>query len=543
MRADETTADPDEGLARRLKALACTAPLHDLDARKAKLDWADATVYQMAEIGLHTIDQVTIAMDFDTGADHHQVTRRLLPFIAAQAPDRTADEHTRVARWVLDNLINVGTTDRGFRRVYGAVDADGTYRRRAFDFKLLVELAAPDGEVYLRATDEAINVLVGALDTDVESAHIAAEVKLENLITRGRLADAKLAAEQARYRTVQYGEILRARLDATRRDVRSVDWERELPELLDSALTHIESRFRAETAILKNITAARDEAEDPGHKRRAAELVEIVGDCIRRHTQLQNRLQAAGAVFRAEQDRQQFSGPPQRAAIDVFGQLLTPTLDLPLSDALAPVEAYFRAGTGTSVPSVPSLPSLVSLLLRPAPERDHVVGEVPEPELQPAEDTDAFTDEQWRQADALLDLPEVPRRLSGLLEEARATDPAVARLIALRAVHAYGPEVGGALRQAQQSVLLAVDDGTRLDDPEIGGADLLLMSALVDGVVDQGGEVDGDDGDDGNGGDDGADDDGAGDGAAGAAGAPDGTAAEREPGVFDDGEAIEEAAL
>jgi hypothetical protein len=52
----------DEGLARRLKALACTAPLHDLDARKAKLDWADATVYQMAEIALHTIDQVTIAM-------------------------------------------------------------------------------------------------------------------------------------------------------------------------------------------------------------------------------------------------------------------------------------------------------------------------------------------------------------------------------------------------------------------------------------------------------------------------------------------------
>src|SRR5690606_2413822 len=175
-----------------------------------------------------------------------------------QAPDRSSDEHLRVARWVLDNLINVGTTDRGFRRVYGAVDADGRYRRRAFDFKLLVELAAPDGEVYLRATDEAINVLVGALDTDVESAHIAAEVKLENLITRGRLADAKLAAEQARYRTVQYGEILRARLDATRRDVRSVDWERELPELLDSALTHIESRFRAETAILKNITAGRE---------------------------------------------------------------------------------------------------------------------------------------------------------------------------------------------------------------------------------------------------------------------------------------------
>ena len=77
----------DEGLARRLKALACTAPLHDLDARKARLDWVDAERYQMAEIALQAIDQVTLAMDFDHGAGHAEVVRRLLPFIAAQAPD------------------------------------------------------------------------------------------------------------------------------------------------------------------------------------------------------------------------------------------------------------------------------------------------------------------------------------------------------------------------------------------------------------------------------------------------------------------------
>src|SRR5438067_4077042 len=471
----------DEGLARRLKALACTAPLHDLDARKAKLDWADATVYQMAEIALHTIDQVTIAMDFDTGAGHDDVVRRLQPFIAAQAPGRGQAEHLRVARWVLDNLINVGTADRGFRRVYGSVDAHGDYRRRAFDFKLLVELAAPHGEVYLRASDEAINVLVGALDTDVESAQIAAEVKLENLINRGRLADAKLAAEQARYRTVQYGETLRAKLDATRRDVRSVDWEREVPELLDTALSHIESRFRAENAILRNITAARDETEDLDHKRRAAELVDIVGDCIRRHTRLQSRLADAGAVFRAEQDRQQFSGPPQRATFDVFGQLLVPTLGLPLADALAPAEHFFHAAAGISAPVVPSLSSLVSLLLRPAPERDQLVGEIPEPELMPAEVTDKFGDEVWRAADELLDLPEVPRRLSGLLDEARKAGlTGLPALVALRAVHAYSPGIGAARRQGDRQVLLAVDDGTLLDDPEFGGADLLLSTAAVE---------------------------------------------------------------
>ena len=121
----------DEGLARRLKALACTAPLHDLDARKTRLDWADAADYQMAEIALQAIDQVTIAMDFDRGANHDQVVARLRPFIHAQLPDRGADEHDQVARWVLDNLINVGSMDRGFHAVYGTFGDTGLAERTA----------------------------------------------------------------------------------------------------------------------------------------------------------------------------------------------------------------------------------------------------------------------------------------------------------------------------------------------------------------------------------------------------------------------------
>src|SRR3546814_4233026 len=56
---------------------------------------------------LSAIDLVTLNMDFDTGADHEQIVARLLPRIAAQAPHRPVAEHERVARWVLENLINV----------------------------------------------------------------------------------------------------------------------------------------------------------------------------------------------------------------------------------------------------------------------------------------------------------------------------------------------------------------------------------------------------------------------------------------------------
>ncbi len=472
----------DDGVARRLKALACTAPLHDLDARKTRLDWADAARYQMSEIGLQAIDQVTLAMDFDHGADQGQVVRRLLPFIGAQAPDAPRAEHERVGHWVIENLVNVGSLDRGFQVDYGSCDQDGRYVRRRFDFKLLVEVAAPDGEVYLRTSDEAINVLVGALDTDVESAQVAAEVKLENLISRGRLGDARLAAEQARYRTVQYAEVLRQKLDATRRDVRTVDWVDTVPALLDEALTHIESRYRAETAILANIADARDEATEPGRRRQAAELVDVVDDCIQRHTQLQARLQEAGATFRAEQDRQQFSSRPRRAAIDVFGQLLRPCLRLDIATAIGPGTAFFGAGAGLRVPSVPGLSHLVETLLTPSMEREQLGEPLPDPDVVTLS-TERFSDELWRRATDVLAVPAeaVPetRRLSALLATARGVDPELPTLVALRVVHAVGTAITSARGQGDASVLLAVDDGTPLRDAEFGGADLLVATAAL----------------------------------------------------------------
>ncbi|MFP5019615.1 hypothetical protein [Pseudonocardia phyllosphaerae] len=474
-----STTSPDEGVARRLKALACTAPLHDLDARKGRLEW-DATGYQMGEIGLQAIDQVTLAMDFDHGAGHAEVVRRLLPFVGAQVPHAPREEHERVARWVIDNLINVGSIDRGFAVEYGTTDEQGRYVRRRFDFKLLVEVAAADGSVYLRASDEAINVLVGALDTDVESAQEAAETKLETLIVRGRLGDARLAAEQARYRTVQYAELLRRKLEATRRDVRSVDWLDAVPELLNEALTHIEGRYRAETMIKANIADARDEATEPGRRRQAAELVAVVDDCIQRHTQLQTRLQEAGTAFRAEQDRQQFSGRPVRPSVDVFGQLLKPSLGLTVEAALDPVTAYFAAGTGLRHPSVASLGGLVETLLTPPTDRDPFGAEVPDPELAP-QPRERFGEDVWRLAGAVFPQDTAsPVRLSEALRRARESGTDVAQLVALRAVHAVGTGIGTARTQHDPSVLLAVDDGTVLDDPEFGGADLLLALADVE---------------------------------------------------------------
>ncbi|WP_254878395.1 hypothetical protein [Streptomyces sp. NA04227] len=470
----------DEGLARRLRALACTAPLHDLDVRKANLA-GEYSVYAMAEVALAAIDLVTLNMDFDTGADQDQIVARLLPRVAAQAPRRPAAEHQRVAQWVLENLINVGSVDRGFRAVYGTFAPDGSYVRRDYDFKLIEEVPGPGGSVYLRTTDEAVNVLVGALDTDVTSAQIAAEVKLEVLISRGRLADAQLAAEQARYRTVQFAETLRRALEATRRNVRAVDWLNSVPDMIAEALDHVADRYRHENAILTNIRKARDESEDPDHKRRAAELVDIVKDCIRRHTQLQSRLLEAGPLFRAEQDRQAFAPPAARAGLDLYGQLVAPLLPLPVEQATRVTDVFFARGTGPRNPLAVRLGDLVDTLLTPPQEREHLGAEMPEPDLVATPDDSRFTEEQHAEAAHLLDLPpDAPRRLSGLLAEARRRDPELPYLVALIAVHAASPAVGTAYRQGEPKLLFAVDDGTALEDPEFGGADLIVGTALLD---------------------------------------------------------------
>ncbi|RKT03544.1 hypothetical protein BX286_1474 [Streptomyces sp. 3211.6] len=470
----------DEGLARRLRALACTAPLHDLDVRKANLA-GEYGVYAMAEVALSAIDLVTLNMDFDTGADHEQIVARLLPRVAAQAPARPAAEHERVARWVLENLINVGSVDRGFRAIYGTFGPDGVYVRRDYDFKLIEEVPGHGGAVYLRTTDEAVNVLVGALDTDVTSAQIAAEVKLEVLISRGRLADAQLAAEQARYRTVQYAETLRRTLDATRRNVRAVDWLQAVPDMIAEALDHVADRYRHENAILTNIRKARDEAEDPENKRRAAELVDIVKDCIRRHTQLQSRLLDAGPLFRAEQDRQAFAAPAARSGIDLYGQLVAPLLPLPVAQATRVTDAFFAGGTGLRTPVSVRVADLVEILLTPPVEREHLGAEMPEPDLIATPDDSRFSEEQLAAATRLLDLPhDAPRRLSGLLAQARREDPDLPYLVALLAVHAASPAVGTAYRQGEERLLFAVDDGTPLEDPEFGGADLIVGTALLD---------------------------------------------------------------
>ena len=101
------------------------------------------------------------------------------------------------------------------------------------------------------------------------------------------------------------------------------------------------------------------------------------------------------------------------------------------------------------------------------------------PELAPAA-PDPFGADRWGRVDAALAARRArPRGCPALLAEARAADPDLPPLVALRVLHAVGSAVATARTQGDARLLLAVDDGTVLRDAEYGGADLLVGTAEV----------------------------------------------------------------
>jgi len=73
-----------------------------------------------------------------------------------------------------------------------------------------------------------------------------------------------------------------------------------------------------------------------------------------------------------------------------------------------------------------------------------------------------------------------------LLEQAHQLDPDLPRLVALRAVHAYSPEISAAVRQGRERVLVAVPTGESLEAKNrdegswsFFGDELLLTSAVI----------------------------------------------------------------
>jgi hypothetical protein len=463
-------ADPpwvDDSYVRRIRALLRTVPLHELEATKALRD-GDWSPYDLRGLALVAIDTVIDHMGLEFGATAAQVRQRLAGLARLSAPDRPADEADRVAEAVIVGLLNDRRRREAFVMRYS--DWSGRAHRRAeVAFKLLEEIEAPDGSIVLRATDEAVNLFVGALDRDIADAQAAAEAVLASQVRRGRLDQAVHTARAARLRSIQFATRVRRVFDTTRHDIRQVDWSHDVPDLLAQALAHLDERLEVErhlVATVRELVAGGD-AGPAGPT-----LLELIEDCQLRHLELHALLLNARTTFLEEQERQRFAVSIDSRALELGEQLLQPLLTQPRRVALPVAERFLRAVTGPVPPRPVRLSDLVEVLFQPrrGGEDEDIVDD--EPELIEGDDDRRYPAAAWQIADELFAMATAAggRRLSELLALARERDPLATELIALSALHAFAPE-------GTPPTLRAVDDGQVLDDPEFGGHDLLVGPA------------------------------------------------------------------
>jgi hypothetical protein len=496
-------------LGMRAKAVAYTRPLHDLEANKGRFGGEAWARLNLIELGFHAIDVVALRMDFDSGARHDDVIAALSTLARHQDPD--LDEPRRVGERVLEGLITGrgGSDADAHQATYGSWGPDG-YVAKRFDYALLTEHVDEDGEFYLRATDPAISVLMGALELDVESAQIASELRLNELVKRGLLTAAIGEAQRAKYRSIQYMNQLQRQISHAQMHTTEPGALGAVDRLVEGALQHVVDRYQAERAIVANVAAARDNADDAVARRRANQLIAELEQCGVRHQHLQKRLVRARSEFRAAHAEQLAAGPTPPSRVDLERQLLRPALRSPLVAADQLTSLLFRVTTGPQAPPLVDLDQIVGSLCALPSAGDDLGDRVGDDDLVDVDERRRFDDETWDAVDEVLAGIEAPASLSELVERVRKAaaeadvdlppDRVDARghLLALRALHEFDPALAEQLRSVETGgagVASAADPDVRLrwwrptgdqfDTGSLVGYDLAVFPAWLTADADE----------------------------------------------------------
>ncbi|MEO7555332.1 MAG: hypothetical protein ABIV94_01845 [Acidimicrobiales bacterium] len=471
----------DDAVVRRVKAVAATRPLHDLERNKSSWDGDFWDRYDLMSLAVAAIDQVALAMGVSAGMLYETALEYVASQAARQHPDDGDSIWVAVAGRVLDGLIS----DSPHEAVYAAHDGDIVHRR-VHPFRLLYEQWSADESVHLRASEQAINVLVDALDLDVTSAQIAAEVQMRVLIERNALAGAVSVARRARYQSIQYLERVRTVVRDTSIDPDAYDWEKEVPEFLTGALDHVLDRIRCEGELVQAVEERRDDTVAADYRQQANLLIAMLRECSSRHVDLQRHLMGARAHLRAAQDDRLSRPQGSLRRADLETDLLVPLLQSPTA-AAAPLGQYlFGAFAAPRQPLQPTLAVTVDELL--TPPSPHEVGE-DEPEPEFGDEPASWWEPYWAAAEDILDGVTDAASLSALVAQARAVADATSEndedgllepdvLVAALCHLAHGL-LAAPIADGGPVVLLAVPTGTRLCDPAVNAEELLVVRADV----------------------------------------------------------------
>lgn len=276
----------------RVAAFLRYSPVIEAAQAARRRGWADGA-YDIVTLALTAIDLVVSRQGFEEEATRADVVSALSGLAALAAPDRTAEEHADVARFVIDFLLNRQAHHAKFQYLTSDYSsAERQHQRREVPFSLLEERddAARDENV-LRATADAINALIGGLNFDVEDEQVATELVLERQLQRNAFDAAVASAERARLLSLSLSDELDRLIKQTRRDLRMVEgeWDSEVPGRLDGARDHIRERLRAERALLGKVQDA-IASGDPRLLAAARRIADLLTECQRRHEDLHRRV-------------------------------------------------------------------------------------------------------------------------------------------------------------------------------------------------------------------------------------------------------------
>ncbi|MGY0500676.1 hypothetical protein ACWZHB_19495 [Nocardia sp. FBN12] len=477
----------DDSITRRRRALAPIQILTDLERTKSSLDgdfWAD---YDLFRIALAVIDQVALAMGLSSGRTWDETVAYAAEQAARQSPDADPAQWAKVAERVVVSLVTVDV--EVVQHLVHTAEGPAWRQQR---FRLLyLHPDSTDGLEHLRASEQAINIFVEALDLDIEAAQIANEAQMAALIARGAVASAVQIARVARYRSIEYQERIRRVVADTLIDPDTHDWLGDVPAYLDAALDHVRGRLDAETALLETVADRRTDISDRARLEALNRLLEILRECRFRHSELHRHLIGARAALRQALD-DRFARPPRRThRIDLGADLLVPLLAGPTAGGAQAADRLLAVAGGLPIRWWPSLTTMTDELC--TPPRIPELGVEYEPPEVDSDEAPEWWDAYEAVAESLLDGLTEPTRLSQLLARVDdavrtvAAEPGgdshfldagvLAATVVHAAHHAWAPHLAG--RSAGDQVVVAVTTGESLDSAVTRADDLLLIPAEV----------------------------------------------------------------
>jgi hypothetical protein len=461
---------------RRLRTLLHTAPIHALEDNKGRWE-GDWSRYDLRRLQVAAIEETLDRQGVEGGIGRQSLRDSVAAVASRMAPDRPLQEHLDVAERVLAHLLN---DEPGSDFVYGFTD--DMWVRRSHTIRILDQRQTEDGSLVVRASIEAINLLIGALDLDIADAQRAEERLLDEYIRAGRLEAAQTTAEIARLRSIQYQTHIADYLRVVRQDIGRIDWSGHVLDELRAAGRHLEERSAEEARMRQALHEHYERTADTEQRQALLGVADLILDCHRRHRALHSLIMRAEEEIPAEQIRQRFAPPASIDAVEMSHDVLDPLLALPSLRALDVAAGFFERLAGPRPAELMDLFHLFDALLAPRRELADEELTVLEPDLEEPGGPGAFGPDAVAAARAVLESTrQRPARLSELLREARTTgDHDVVELVRLGALWAFAPDATGhPAADAVPEGMRSTRDGTDLNDPEFAGDDLLVDARMV----------------------------------------------------------------